>query len=67
MDSQEGTPREVVEHLFSKAVAQGAHSPFPLDCPYWGRQYADKLEEMLGIDLTTLHRHHWVEQADNDD
>jgi hypothetical protein len=40
----EPSPRQVAEDLFAQAVAQGLHSSFSLDCEYWGRQYADKLE-----------------------
>lgn len=43
--------RQTVEELFAAAVAQGMHSPFGLDCAYWGRQYADKLEEALGFEF----------------
>jgi hypothetical protein len=33
--------------LFTAAVAQGMHAPFDLDCEYWGREYAEKAEEIV--------------------
>lgn len=46
--------RQITEDVFAQAVAQGMHSPFSLDCEYWGRQYADKLEEALNSEWDTF-------------
>jgi hypothetical protein len=38
---------ERVQSVLAEAVAQGMHSPFSLNCDYWGRQCSERLVELL--------------------
>jgi hypothetical protein len=46
-DAQFAAIHAAAAELFAKAVSQGMHAPFALDCDYWGREYAERLLDTL--------------------